>query len=134
MVTISKKTEYAIMLVFYLSDTKGKYISLTEVCRELALPYRFLGQLAVGLKNGGLLKAREGRGGGYGLAKDWQGVSLYDLIVMLGEDKALVKCLCDGDNCVCSRQAKCKLKKLWARLEGVFREEIKRVKLGEIEV
>ncbi len=134
MVTISKKTEYAIMLVSYLSENMDKYVSLTEVCGKLALPYRFLGQLAVELKNGGLLKAREGRGGGYSLAKDWQGISLYDLIVMLGEDKALVKCLCDGDNCGCSRQAKCKLKKLWVRLEGVFREEIKRVKLGEIEV
>ena len=134
MVTISKKTEYAIILVSYLSDTKGKYISLTEVCRELALPYRFLGQLAVELKNGGLLKAREGRGGGYSLAKDWQDVYLYDLIVMLGEDKALVECLCEGGDCSSGRQVGCKLKKLWVRLEKSFREEIKGVKLGEIEV
>ena len=122
------------MLVSYLSENMDKYVSLTEVCGKLVLPYRFLGQLAVELKNGGLLKAREGRGGGYSLAKDWKEVSLYDLIVMLGEDKALVECLCEGGDCSCGRQVECKLKKLWARLEGVFREEIKKVKLGDIEV
>ena len=123
------------MLVSHLSESKDKFTSLTKVCGELVLPYRFLGQLAVELKNGGLLKAREGRGGGYSLAKDWNEVSLYDLIVMLGEDKALVECLCEGGSCSYGKQqVECKLKKLWVRLERVFKEEIKRVKLGEIEV
>lgn len=134
MVTISKKVEYAIMLISYLSDFEEEYISLTKICQKLDLPYRFIGQISVEMKNGGILLAHEGRRGGYRLCKNWQDVNLYELIKILGEDKALVECLCNDGNCSCGREAKCKLKKLWTRLERVFREEVKAIKLGEIKI
>lgn len=134
MVIISKKTEYAIILVSYLAESEEKRVSLAMICDNLKLPYRFLGQLAVELKKGGVLNAREGRGGGYNLRKGWQDISLYQLIEMLDENKALVECLHNDSSCNCSRENGCKLKKLWLRLERVFEEEIKKVKLGEIKV
>ena len=132
MVTISKKTEYAIMLLLYLADFEGQYISLTKACKKLSVSYSFVSQLAAEMKKGKILLAREGRGGGYSLCKDWKEINLYQLIKILGENKTLVECLCEGGSC--GRESKCKLKKLWARLEKVFKDEIRGVKLGEIRI
>ena len=131
MVTVSKKIEYAMMLVSFLAEKEGKEnVSLLEVSRQLHLPYRFLSQLASELKNNGILSSKEGRGGGYKLVKTWRNLSLYDLVVALGEDKNMVECLCSGKTCKMS--GICGLKSVWVRLEKDFMKELKNIKLEDI--
>jgi len=131
MVTISKKTEYALMLVMFLAkNEKNNKVSLMEVSKELALPYRFLSQMASEMKNGGLLVSKEGRSGGYKLVSDWQKFSLYDLIVILGEDRNMVECLCEKGKCKMSSE--CKLRSVWEKLETGFVTELKQIKLVDL--
>ena len=92
MINISKKVEYGVVLVKYLSVNKDKNVSLGEIAERLNLPPRFLSQIAVGLKKGKILKSHEGKKGGYILEKNWEKKSIYDLIVALGEDKKMVEC------------------------------------------
>ena len=105
-------------------------VSLTEVSKKLFLPYRFLGQLCVDLKNGQIIESKEGRSGGYVLAKNWQEKTLYDLVVALGENKRLVKCMNGDEKCV--RAANCEIRGLWGKIEDSFIGELKKIKLNEI--
>lgn len=131
MVTISKKTEYALMLVMFLAkNDKNEKVSLLAVSSELGLPYRFLSQMASVMKNGGLLVSKEGRSGGYRLANGWQKFSLYDLIVLLGEDRNMVECLCGNGKCKMSTE--CKLKTVWKKLETGFVAELRQIKLVDL--
>ena len=130
MITISKKVEYSIILISYLAEKKGETVSLADVAKKLSLPYRFLGQLAGALKNGGIVDSREGKMGGYSLNKGWEKKSLYDLLEVLGENKHMVKCLA-GD-VVCEREAGCRLRGVWGKIEKSFSKEMKLIKLTDL--
>jgi len=129
MIAISKKIEYSIVLISFLSKNKDKNISLTQAARKLFLPYRFLGQIAMSLKSGGIVESQEGKSGGYQLTSGWEKKTLYDLVEALGENKAMVTCLGDKG---CLRSGKCNLKKMWEKIEKAWFLELKKVKLGEI--
>lgn len=129
MITISKKVEYSIVFMSFLSHNSGKNVSLTEASKKLQLPYRFLGQLATNLKAGGIIDSQEGKSGGYQLAEGWRDKNLYDLLEALEENKAMVTCLGDKG---CARINSCTLKKVWERMEKSWSLELKKIKLSEI--
>jgi Rrf2 family protein len=113
-----------------LAEKKGETVSLSDVAKKLTLPYRFLGQLAGALKAGGLIDSREGKMGGYSLNRSWERKSLYDLLEVLGENKHMVKCLA-GD-VVCAREADCRLRGVWSKIEKSFSKELKLIKLADL--
>lgn len=129
MIAVPKKVEYSIILISYLSQNKGKNVSLTEVSKKLFLPYRFLGQLATNLRNGGIIESTEGKSGGYKLVEGWDKKNLYDLLEVLEENKPMVTCLGDKG---CARAKGCNLKKIWEKIEESWLNELKKVKLNEI--
>ncbi|HOZ80843.1 MAG TPA: Rrf2 family transcriptional regulator [Candidatus Woesebacteria bacterium] len=129
MISLSKKIEYGIVLIKYLSKKADKPVSLSDVAARMKLPYRFLSQIGISLKNGGLVISKEGKTGGYILSKDWQKYNLYDLIVILGEEKHLVDCL---GNHSCPREDECQMKKVWLKIEDKIVKEFKKFKLKEL--
>jgi Rrf2 family nitric oxide-sensitive transcriptional repressor len=129
MIKVSKKVEYGLFLVKYLSESRDESISLREVALKTKLPYRYLAKIAVNLKTGGIMESREGKSGGYSLAKDWQSRSLFDLIESLGEDKLMVECL--SGNCGMAKRG-CRLQSIWQKMEDGWVEELKKIKLLEI--
>lgn len=129
MITVSKKVEYSIVFLSFLSRNKDKNISLTEAAKKLRLPYRFLGQLASLLKANGLIESREGKSGGYRLNSGWDKRSLFDLLEALDENKPIVNCL-GGRGCI--RVDNCSLKKIWEKVEKSWYLELKKVKLSDI--
>jgi Rrf2 family protein len=126
MITISKKVEYSIVLISFLSRNRDKNVSLAEAAKKLRLPYRFLGQLATNLKAGGIIESQEGKSGGYKLIEGWDNKNLYDLLEALDENKAMVTCLGDKG---CVRANGCGLKKVWEKIEKSWYLELKKVKL-----
>lgn len=129
MITVSKKVEYSVAFMAYLAKDAKKTISLTGAAQKLNLPYRFLGQLAMQLKQAGLVTSKEGKTGGYNLAANWQNKSMFDLIEALGENKHMVKCLGTG---VCKREKQCAMRGVWNKLETGFSDELKKIKLIEL--
>jgi Rrf2 family protein len=129
MMVISKKVEYSIVFISYLSYNKGKNITVTQAAKNLKLPQSFLGQIAINMKNGGIIESKEGKSGGYQLAKGWEKKSIYDLLELLGENKAIVTCLGDKN---CIRVKDCSMKKIWEKVEKSWQLELKKIKLGEI--
>jgi Rrf2 family protein len=127
MITISKKVEYSLFLVGYLAKNNDK-TSLKEVSQKLELPYRFLAQLASVLVREGLLESWEGKSGGYSLSPDWRKKNVYDLLVMLGENKHMVSCI--GGNC--SRRDVCASRKIWEKMETALIKELKKISLKSL--
>ncbi len=130
MITISKKVEYAIELMSLLTKKKGRVTSLMEASKELNLPYRFLGQVAIDLRKGGIVEGREGKMGGYILMPGWKDKTLYDLLEALGENKGMVRCLVKSGGC--TREDGCKMRSIWQKLEANFAKDLKEIKLNEI--
>jgi Rrf2 family protein len=131
MISVSKKVEYGVEIISYLAKNTGKIMSLSEAARDLHLPYRFLGQVAAKLGRGGIIKGREGKNGGYVLTRDWKKKNMYDLLVAFGENKGLVGCLGEGGGC--TRQGGCHLRGVWRKVETGIYNELKKIKLNEIQ-
>lgn len=129
MITIPKKVEYSAILISYLAHEGTRTVPLKEISQKMLLPYRFMGQLANQLKQAGILESKEGMGGGYRLREDWQKKNVYDLIEALKENKHLVKCL---GGVACKRLDKCRMQKLWMRLENDFVDQLKAISLSEV--
>ena len=65
---ISKKAEYAIRAVTAMSRAPlGTTFSIQDIAQREHIPLKFLEQILLALKNGGLLRSKRGVGGGYQL-------------------------------------------------------------------
>lgn len=131
MISVSKKVEYGVEIIAYLAKNAGKTMSLSEAARDLQLPYRFLGQVAARLRRGEIIKGREGKNGGYVLTENWKKKNIYDLLEAFGENKGLVGCLGEDGDCV--RAGGCYLRGVWRKVETGIYNELKKIKLDEIQ-
>jgi len=124
---LTKKADYGLELMMELARRfSNKPLSLRELAEEKQLPLKFLEQVAGILKKSGLVKAKEGRGGGYFLAKPAGKISLGE-IIKATEGKWLN---CDD----CQRADVCSPKNLWRNLEKAIWQTLRKMTLEEIYV
>lgn len=129
MITIPKSVEYSIIFISYLSKNESNLVSLKEVSQKLSLPYSFLSKLAPNLTSAGIVESQEGKNGGYKLKAGWKNKSFYDLLVALGENKAMVSCL--GGK-ICAHSSGCSIRNIWQTIETGWQQELKKIKLSQI--
>lgn len=98
MFTISNKSDYGLILLSHLVD-KDEYISLKHLVESTNLPPRFIARIAAELVHHNILLSREGKIGGYKLAKSLEKISLYDYLSFFEDDFSVVKCEKDGYVC-----------------------------------
>ena len=65
---LKASVDYGVRAVLYLA-AKGETCSSREISEEMCVPRDYLIQLALRLRNAGIIKARPGKNGGYLLAK-----------------------------------------------------------------
>ena len=129
MITIPKSVEYSVIFISHLSKNQNKFISLKDASKVLHLPYSYLSRLATSLTSGGIIESQEGKSGGYRVKDGWQDKNFYDLLVALGENKAMISCL--GGK-VCAHSHGCSIKNIWQRIETSWQQELKKIKLSQI--
>jgi Rrf2 family protein len=80
----SKKTEYALRaLVAMAREAPGRTFSIQEIAQGERIPLKFLEQILVVLKNGGLLKSKRGVGGGYQLTRQPRYISFAEVLELI---------------------------------------------------
>lgn len=110
MLSLSKKTDYALLVLTTLAQQPKDYVSLRELALEKQMPYRFLAQVARALVHDGLIVSREGAGGGYKLNKPAKKISVSDVVTAIEGGVALASCLSHSDS-ECALAVNCPLKK-----------------------
>lgn len=78
---ISAKGEYAIRAIVDLAmhPSDGR-VSIQEIAARQAIPHRYLEQVLLQLKRGGLLASKRGASGGYHLAKVPDQITVADVL------------------------------------------------------
>ncbi len=78
---ISKKTIYGLQAAIILAkrNVSGP-ILITELAKEGRIPKKFLEAILLELRKAGILNSKKGKGGGYGLAKSSQDITVGDII------------------------------------------------------
>ncbi len=120
MFDLSKKTDYGLELMLALARNYSRGpLSLKQIAKEKKLPYKFLSQLALELRWGGLVEAKEGRGGGYFLTRSPQKISVAEIVEVLEGPVEVGYCL------GCPKARACGQKGVWVEVGEKVRETIK---------
>jgi len=125
-----KKTEYGMMMISLLAkEGKGGLVSVRTM-QENGLPRSFLVKIARDLIKAKLIVAKEGRGGGYSLAKDPNHVTLKEVVEAIDGQVATTSCMIHGSK-RCPLADKCPHKNMMVRLTDEINEILSKYKLAD---
>lgn len=99
MLTLTRKTDYALIALTHLAQGKDQCLSAREIAAKYNLPLPLLMNLLKQLAQQGLVKSVRGPRGGYTLASPPGKISLHDVITAVEGPLQLVQCVdrCDDD-------------------------------------
>lgn len=81
---LTTRSEYALLALIHLARARGPaYLSAVSIAEAQGLPPKFLEQLLLVLKRGGLVKSQKGQRGGYKLARPAEKICLAEIIRLL---------------------------------------------------
>ncbi|HRI86564.1 MAG TPA: Rrf2 family transcriptional regulator [Ignavibacteria bacterium] len=127
MIRISKKVEYALMALKFISQSDNKLVTAREISDTKKIPYDLLSKILQKLKNENILLSNQGTNGGYSLNKRTDEIYLYNLMNMLDGDIAVAECMYETKEKDCSLEDSCSIKsevaKLQKEVEDLFKNK-----------
>ncbi len=110
---ISRKAEYALRALVAMARQRKSW-QIQELSAKENIPIKFLEQILLALRHGGLLASKRGVGGGYSLRKAAAEISVGEVIRILDGPIALVPCAVTppGEPCTCPDPQTCPLRML----------------------
>ena len=118
---LSRSTEYAIRLIFYLSDRQPlpQYVRIKDVATDLDVSYYQLAKVANALITNEILKSSTGPTGGIDLCDHANSLPLSVVLEIFGDDDIFDRCILGLHEC--SNENPCPIHTVW----GTTRSELK---------
>jgi len=133
---LSKKAEYALRaLVAMGRQPQGCTFSILEISTSESIPLKFLEQILLALKNGGILRSKRGVGGGYQLARPATHLSLADVVEIIDGPIQLMSCSAPAGkltSCECGIIGGCGLGRSFAKVRDQLRDWLKKTTIASI--
>ncbi len=92
MFAISNKTDYGLLLLSQLAE-KDAFVPMSQLTAHTHLPERFIARIASDMVRYGILQSREGKIGGYRLARQLNQITLTEFFSLFEEKTDPVKCM-----------------------------------------
>lgn len=128
MLRLSRKVDYGLLILAKLARRPREYLPLEQIAGELGLPLRFSEQIAGSLKESGVLSSKEGKGGGYKLARTSSEISVLDVVGALEGEIALADCIKTG-KCLAGS---CGHRKIWEEAGKDLEKTLSFYKLSDL--
>lgn len=116
---ISKKTDYALRVLFTLVEQDGRGpIPIRELARRNEVPKRFLEHILLDLKAQGWVRSVPGKAGGYVLAQKPERIRLGQVVRLF--DNLLSPIDCVSAHCYerCSQEAVCRFRRVFLQIRN----------------
>ena len=123
---LSKKAEYALRALTAMGrESMGRTFSIHELAERERIPLKFLEQILLALKNGGLLRSKRGVGGGYQLQTPATEITLQQVIELIDGPFQPIPC-CEATQtppnpCACGSSGGCGLGRTLTDLQNLVR-------------
>jgi Rrf2 family protein len=134
---LSRKAEYALRALVAMGRTTfGKTFSIHDLAEQERIPLKFLEQILLALKNGGILRSKRGVGGGYQLQSHAEDISLQQVIDLIDGPFTPIPC-CDAANrpnlaCECGKTGGCALGQTLMELQTQVHAWLKETTIAHI--
>lgn len=125
---LTKKTDYAVRALIFLTGAKEEYVSARKVSKEQKMPYEYLRKIFRDLIRAGVVKSSEGGKGGYVLAVDPYKIKVTDLIKIFQGELKLSECLFRKK--ICQNRKTCVLRKKIKKIENLVQKEFEALSIG----
>lgn len=116
---VTAKGEYATQAVLLLSLQFPEVVTIHEIAQRHHIPLKYLEQILLELKRGGILESRRGVRGGYTLARPPEEISVGQVLRIVdgafAESSCIHKELMGG---VCVEGPSCGLKQVWRDVQN----------------
>lgn len=97
---ITQAVEYGILGVIYLArQPEGRLVMIDEICESEGVPKSFLAKIFQSLTKAGIVRSRQGAGGGFALTRKPEDISILNVIEAIEGKIALQRCLEDFPDC-----------------------------------
>lgn len=116
---VTAKGEYATQAVLHLSLQYPEVVTIHEIAQRHHIPVKYLEQILLELKRGGVLESRRGVRGGYTLAQPPKEISVGQVLRIV--DGAFAESSCIHNEMmggVCVEGESCGLKQVWRDVQG----------------
>ena len=112
------------------SHQKNEPMFLKDIASRQDISEKYLSQIILLLKNGGLVTTYRGSHGGYVLSRPAKEISLLEIVELLEGDLSLVDCVTSPN--VCNRVAICPTRNIWTQMSNLLKNYLKGVTLADI--
>ena len=109
MLKLTRRTEYALLALRFMSSPGQKVSSVHAVAQHYGIPEPLLAKVLQRLKRGGLASATKGASGGYALVRQLEEVPMLEVLDLFDESTSLVSCIGE-DDCDCQLQPACEIR------------------------
>ena len=125
---ISKKTEYAVHSVLYITYFKDRTVLLDELAAQ-GISREYLAKVMRLLTKSGILKSSVGVNGGYVLARPSESITLEDIFNAV-EGDAFYKCEAKARKC--GMAGKCGLTEAFNAAKAMFASELRKRRISDM--
>jgi Rrf2 family protein len=116
---VTAKGEYATQAVLYLALQYPGVLTIHDIAQRHHIPLKYLEQILLELKRGGVLESKRGVNGGYTLARAPEQISVGEVLRIV--DGAFAESSCIHNEAmggVCVEGQSCGLKQTWRDVQG----------------
>ena len=99
MLSLSKKTDYALIALAYMAERQDRVVSAREIATAYEMPLALLMNILKTLQQARILSSTRGVKGGYRLAANVDGISLYDLTKLFDPQEDLDEVVVVEETC-----------------------------------
>jgi Rrf2 family protein len=125
---LSKKGEYAIRALVEIGvqsrQADAPLLQISTIAKKTRIPEKFLEQILLALKNGGILKSKRGIDGGYTLNKPTNAIFLGEIVRLLDGPLAPIPCVSKTayEPCTCPDEDSCGLRLAMLQVRNAIAE------------
>lgn len=129
MFKLDARTDYALVLCVFLAKQKKGPVPVKLLASRLSLSSSYFSQIAKPLLTAGIIKSKEGLGGGYSLAKKASEIKILDILEALNKDEEL---RCYHKKGTCAHFQECLIKNHWPGIIQEMKQVLAKKKLSSL--
>jgi len=130
---VSKKTDYALRVLFTLVDHHGGTpIPIRELARRNDVPKRFLEQIMLDLKARGWVESVAGARGGFVLARDPKTITMGEIVRHFDGILAPIACVSVTGYKRCTQESVCRFRRVFLDTRNYVASVMDRTSLADV--
>ncbi len=132
MLNLSKKTDYALLALSYLTRSESvRAVNTREIAEQYDIPVELLAKILQQLAKANLLVSTPGPTGGYRLSRSSSTISIACVIEAIDGPPAIAQCF-KTDHNSCDQLDKCTIRKPLGRINNKIYQMLELISLDEI--